>query len=179
MKGGIKNKKMEYKSFRELNGKILRGGDNLFFKDRVYNVRGRYLNYSGGNNAIFSDLGLGDGIDFCSEAYGYKALSGGFPECNTDDYQALTKVALALFKKIEGITDNTKIKVKKVKEIPQELHIILKDGCDNYESKHNSYKEAEDKAKEMGYKVSIYKLVKISSVESVRKVIKVRKTKKK
>lgn len=74
-------------------------GDKIKFGDRTYEVEIDHLsNISGGANvAILHDLGVEDEHAFCSEHYGYRAPSGGWPECKDRDYEALARVAVAVF----------------------------------------------------------------------------------
>lgn len=53
------------------------------------------------NDVIFNKLKIKHKYVFASQCYGYNTESGLFPCCNRDDYEALTKIALALFEKCE------------------------------------------------------------------------------
>ena len=78
------------------------------------------------NSLIFSKLGL-DKKFFCTNAYGYEAAGGSFPECKSYDLTALHRAINALFDHICGITytstgvksktksDLTELKVESVK----------------------------------------------------------------
>lgn len=98
-----------FKSYQDLSGKILSFGDILEFNVKgaiyVYEVHRNYLNYINKTTTddaiIFSRLGIIDKRAFCSQAYGYESYQGCFPECEIKHYEALTRVALALFKECE------------------------------------------------------------------------------
>lgn len=78
------------------------------YDEFVFCVRGRYFGYrlkanhfenfdgSGHNGDIFTALGV-DKIEFCTSAYGYMALDGGFPKAYAGDSRALLRVIKALF----------------------------------------------------------------------------------
>lgn len=90
-----------YRNFAELNGKTLRVGDEVIFtvkkEEITYTVQSKYLNCISDNFKIF---------DLCRlEYYGYSHKGGDFPECKYKDYEALTRVVLALFCVIEDGTD--------------------------------------------------------------------------
>lgn len=99
-----------YRSYSELEGKTLEYGDKLVFQHNKvilsYDVKNGFLLYpiNGENDKIFHLLNLEKRIDiikFAKSAYGYKSESGLFPQCLTNDYEALTRIALALFKLCE------------------------------------------------------------------------------
>lgn len=92
-----------------------------------YKVCGCFLEESSFRNSlIFSKLGL-DKIVFCTNAYGYKAAGGSFPECKSYDLAALHRAINALFDHMRGITyiptgvepkvksNSTELKVESVK----------------------------------------------------------------
>ena len=112
-----------YKSYKELKGNTLKHGDELHFKvkeelkgmtlefgDRIhFKVKRIVLEYktmsswlSGidcFSDAIFNTLNIKNKHKFCSESYGYDTdIYGIFPSCHENDYKALTRVALDLFK---------------------------------------------------------------------------------
>lgn len=99
-----------YRSYSELEGKTLNYGDKLVFQHNkvilLYHVKDGFLiqPINGENDKIFHLLNLEKRIDiikFANSAYGYKARSGLFPQCLTNDYEALTRITLALFKLCE------------------------------------------------------------------------------
>lgn len=99
---------MIYKSYEELAGKTLVKGDELVFIFEMekynYSVECDYLkSRSSGNDSIIIDLGL-DKYQFATTVYGYDVISGGFPETKRDDYEALTKITLAIFQLCSGKT---------------------------------------------------------------------------
>lgn len=162
---------MEYKSSKELKGKKLQQGDTLVFtlKNVVlnYDVCKSFLNSiritsTTSNDTIFTELGL-DKMSFCTKAFGYPAKTGDCPECNSNDFDALTRLAMALFKLCEG----KKIgKTEKVKPITR--HIVLKDSCSNNMGMFNSYEEALSvKPSNTDGQFTIYKLVPVATVNTI------------
>lgn len=94
-----------YKTSKQLTGKTLKEGDNIQFrigqKTLDYEVKSNHLNHPNGpNDEIFTLLGL-DKKEFAKKHYGYAANYGNFPECKDEDYKALTRITLALFKEAE------------------------------------------------------------------------------
>jgi hypothetical protein len=84
--------------------------DRIVFKVRdqsfEYRVFATHLsNVEESNHAIFDALGMGNDekMRFCDKAYGYEAESGSFPECQAQDYEALTNVVKALYDKCNKI----------------------------------------------------------------------------
>lgn len=99
-----------YRSYSELEGKTLKYGDKLVFQHNKvilsYDVKDGFLiqPINGENDKIFDLLNFKERIDiikFANSAYGYKSRSGIFPQCLTNDYAALTRITLALFKLCE------------------------------------------------------------------------------
>ncbi|MFA6354873.1 MAG: hypothetical protein WCW65_00395 [Candidatus Paceibacterota bacterium] len=96
-----------YRSLDKLEGKILDRGDFVVFGDIRYQVLKNclicYLNDKD-NDKIFWTLGIGSyKYEVCTEHYGYEAggshlIPGQFPTCKENDYEALTRIAIALFK---------------------------------------------------------------------------------
>lgn len=102
----------------------------------TFDVDGEIINYkiqscfleevSYNNSIIFTKLGL-DKKFFCTNAYGYEAAGGSFPESKSYDLEALHRVVNALFDHIRGVTcvsidvesqtksDLTKLKVESIK----------------------------------------------------------------
>lgn len=97
----------EYRKYSELVGATLEYGDTVFLESREYKVRQKFLSYIGGFNCqIFQDLYIDNATEFCSKAYGYHAKEDcSWPECLPDDYSALTRCVLAIYKIIEGIKE--------------------------------------------------------------------------
>lgn len=92
----------EYRTYAELEGHTLNEYDRLHLLTEKFIVRSTYLSGDGcENDKIFKLLGL-DKYKFCRECYGYDEKDGQCPECHSEDYQALTRLALAIFAKIEG-----------------------------------------------------------------------------
>ena len=84
---------------------LLKFNQNITFKvgDKVlkYESTGSYLRRKGGENSdIFVELNIDNKNKFCEQIYGYSVHRGltkyGFPECNSGDYAALTRVYNAL-----------------------------------------------------------------------------------
>lgn len=100
-----------YTSFAELNGKTLAYDDDVIFKvsTRIlrYKVASNHLRINGriDNSLIFSRLKIKHKYSFCDKFYGYPSGRDGlFPESNGYDFEALTRVTLALFCLIEDGT---------------------------------------------------------------------------
>lgn len=105
-----------YKSSKELEGKILKKNDYLEFcvkKETLrYRVHPKLLVYENGmNNEIFSILGIEDRFEYTKEYYREAAefeCYQSFPECIEGSYEALTRLAIALFKDCEKLQEETK-----------------------------------------------------------------------
>lgn len=133
----------EYRKYSELVGATLEYGDTVFLESHKYKVQQKFLsNYCGPNYQIFQDLYIDNATEFCSKAYGYHAKEGcSWPECLLDDYSALTRCVLAIYKIIEGkekeqwykITTpgKTGISPEQVKELIIKYGGIIND-CYNY-----------------------------------------------
>lgn len=92
--------------YRKSPTKQLKRGDTLIFSVRgveyEYSVQTDHLNYNrGSNDKIFEVLCVEDPDKFCSAAYGHEAKNYTFPEPRYEDYAALTRVARALYARIE------------------------------------------------------------------------------
>ena len=91
-----------YTSAKELRGNILQRGDIVIFPTLadplVYEVWDSYLNTDddGRNNDSIFDYFQLDCYDFCEIFYGYYPSRGTWPEVKNEDYEALTRVVLAL-----------------------------------------------------------------------------------
>ena len=92
----------------------LKYGQKVVFtiKDKIYKYKvcSCYLNSTelDYNSQIFTDLGLKE-FKFCSEAYGYEAFQGDWPEAEPNDYHALTCVVTALFPYCDEVTVDGKV----------------------------------------------------------------------
>lgn len=90
-----------YNNYKELEGKVLKSGDKVYLKGIGYSVTWSHLSNSGGSNRkVFDLLGL-NVSDFCDKAYGYDNEGGDWPSAKRNDYEALTRCVLALYKVIE------------------------------------------------------------------------------
>lgn len=103
-----------YKTSRGLINKTLSFDDTLIFPIKVdsrfisYRVNSDHLEAkSYGNDKIFELLGIKDKRAFAAECYGYESHSGLFPYSRHEDYEALTRIAIALFKLCEGEQDTS------------------------------------------------------------------------
>lgn len=98
---------VEYRKYSDLVGATLEHDDTVFFGNREYKVRKNFLsNLTGPNYQIFQDLHIDKSTEFCSKAYGYPAQEGcSWPACLPNDYSALTRCVLAIYKIIEGIKE--------------------------------------------------------------------------
>jgi len=98
-----------YKKYSELKDKTLKKDDEVLFtlKDHTvlrYSVKREYLNNTGGlNSDIFRKLGLNKN-KFCKKHYGYSPKGGNWPQYRIYDYEAATRVVLALYKEINGVS---------------------------------------------------------------------------
>lgn len=122
-----------YKNYKQLEGKILKREDKLYFKvdkeifkyDAVDDFL--YCDSHKDHDAIFEVLGISNSDEFGTKYYGYpiKELGSCFPSSKMNDYEALTRIALALFAIIEDLdveievpievvtVKNSKVKVNK------------------------------------------------------------------
>lgn len=91
-------------TFDQLKDASLKSGDEIRFPGllHAYYVHTKYMGCSFGNNYIFNMLGIENKYSFCTEAFGYTAESGGFPEWKCGDYGAAKAVAIALWKLAEA-----------------------------------------------------------------------------
>lgn len=141
----------EYRKYSELVGATLEYGDTVFLESREYKVRQKFLSNIGGPNyQIFQDLHIDNATEFCSKAYGYHAKECcSWPECLPDDYSALTRCVLAIYKIIECIKEKeqwykittpgkTGISPEEVKELIIKHEGIIND-CYNYKSDNGVY----------------------------------------
>lgn len=85
----------------------LYSGDTITFrvdgKDHYYTVHHNHLNCGGDNGRIFDLLGIVDKFAFAGKAYGYSNTirnSHQCPQCQNEDYEALTRLCWALFDRI-------------------------------------------------------------------------------
>ena len=93
----------EYKCLADLQGKTLKYDDIVILKDIKYKVNPRFLSEGHRDNSkIFKILSISSKEDFASNAYGYKSFGGAWPACEINDYEALTKLVIELYKIIEG-----------------------------------------------------------------------------
>lgn len=90
-----------YRSFKELNGKTLAYGDNVYFGKLHYEVYPDHMNASGEyNTAVFTDqLGFTDDQidDLLEQMYGYPTGNGAWPQSAPRDYEALTRACLGIY----------------------------------------------------------------------------------
>jgi hypothetical protein len=90
-----------YKIILGDKGYILNYGDYITFD--IHNIKYEYIvrkthltGISIGSDIIFDKLYI-DKYDFCERYYKYKPNPGVFPECIYNDYEALTRLSVALF----------------------------------------------------------------------------------
>lgn len=141
----------EYRKYSDLVGATLKHDDTVFLGDCEYKVRKNFLtNPAGPNYLIFQDLHIDNCVEFCSKAYGYPAKEGcSWPSCLPNDYSALTRCVLAIYKVIESIPEEKRwYKITTPGETgisPEEVkRLILKYGgllsqCFNYASTSGVY----------------------------------------
>lgn len=78
----------------------LRLGDEFMLAGMLHRVCGSYIKNleSNSNVKIFQVLKIRNRVAFCRKAYGYKPRRrSNFPESKGEDFEALTRVTLALF----------------------------------------------------------------------------------
>ena len=109
-----------------------------------YRVYSNFLKASTGesNARIFKALDIYDKNEFCTKAYGYTHYSGGFPQSQDGDYEALNRVINALFDACEakdGIV-TAKISTKSPEEILQYfIDLGIKDGTRYIDTSGNEH----------------------------------------
>ena len=107
----------EYKCLADLQGKTLAHNDTVLFEDLIYTVRSSFLsNCNGRNSKIFEKLEL-DSTKIAEEEYGYHTYSGSWPECQSHDYAALTRLVKRLYKIIEASNIGFKIQGSYIKQL--------------------------------------------------------------
>jgi hypothetical protein len=82
-------------------------GDDIIFNVGEQPVKGtvydRYINFTVVNNDyIFNILNIEEPYKFCEKYYGYQPNKGCWPECHSEDFQALQRLLIAIFEIIEG-----------------------------------------------------------------------------
>lgn len=90
-----------YSSSEQLKDNVLNAGDYVNIFKTLHIVERNYLRNLSILSAEYSDLFIIFNInkyDFCSRYFGYKVTDGEFPFSKIDDYKALTRAAMALFK---------------------------------------------------------------------------------
>lgn len=94
---------VEYKCLADLQGKtLIRGDIVVFFENLRYSVKSSFLsNIRGHNDEIFEKLKLNP-IKIAEKEYGYTPNDGTWPECKMNDYEALTRLVIELYKIIES-----------------------------------------------------------------------------
>lgn len=114
---------MKYTSYNQLKGKEVCNFDSIIFnikgEEYRYCVTHAYLsNLIDFNDKIFKNLKI-DKWEFCKDIYGYIPtnyssynIDRSFPESKYNDYGALTRVTLALFKICEKINTPKFNKIK-------------------------------------------------------------------
>lgn len=98
-----------YRCLKDLLGKTLEFEDVVILKDIKYIVLSKYLQEESrsDNSRIFKILSIPSKEKFATNAYGYAHDYGDWPECKKDDYPALTRLVVELYKIIEGKTSAT------------------------------------------------------------------------
>lgn len=97
-----------YESSVELEGNILNYDDNIIFRVKnktfCYEACRGFLNTmtTGRNDLIFKELKI-EKCKFAEEFYGYPPDIGIFPTCHENDFEALTRITIALFKECEKV----------------------------------------------------------------------------
>lgn len=106
---------MEYTHSSELTNKVLKCGDRIRFVSPTFNLfyqfNNRYLSgINCSNSKIFTELKIINPYIFVEKYYRYKyeggkIENGGCPECKSNDYEALTRLVIALMKICEKLKD--------------------------------------------------------------------------
>lgn len=97
----------EYKCLADLQGKTLKRNDVVYLKSIRHTVDSRFLKEEHTrNDKIFDILSIPSKEEFATNAYGYDCHGGAWPECNRDDYEALTRLVIELYKIIEEKTSS-------------------------------------------------------------------------
>lgn len=98
-----------YRCLKDLQGKTLEYEDIVILKDIKYIVQSKFLEEENklDNSKIFKVLSIPSKEKFATNAYGYTHNYGDWPECKKDDYPALTRCVIELYKIIEGKTSTT------------------------------------------------------------------------
>ena len=172
----------EYRKYSDLVGVTLEYDDTVFFVGREYKVRHKFLSNPGGANCqIFQDLHIDNEIEFCSKAYGYPIEGyGSWPECVPNDYPALTRCVLAIYKIIESITEKeqwykitapgkTGISPEQVKELIIKYGGIINSDY-NYKSEIGIYYWKEGKLVDVDTKLSIHSAIEVSPTTEITTV---------
>ena len=91
-----------YRCLADLQGKTLEYEDTVILNDIEYTVQKSFLaNYGDDNGKIFQNLKISKS-DIAKQAYGYSSRGGDWPECKKDDYPALTRLVVELYRIIEA-----------------------------------------------------------------------------
>lgn len=106
-----------YRCLADLQGKTLELNDIVYLKNIRYCVYPKFLMEPSANNEkIFNVLSIPSKEVFASNAYGYESAFGSWPECRRDDYKALTRLVIELYKIIESVV-GFKIKGSYLKQL--------------------------------------------------------------
>ena len=102
-----------YTNAKQLEGKTLEWGDRVKFTfndgiELTYEVSHTFLNNVDrcDNSLVFRKLGMTTNKEkyaFASKIYGYETDTGMWPETEEDDFEALTKLVIALYELIDGV----------------------------------------------------------------------------
>lgn len=107
-----------YKNSEELKGNTLKYGDII-----IFNINNKIFNYTCHhsylgeeymkNNLVFKELQIINESSYITKHYGYNTvynnnLHNYWPVCNNYDYEALTRLVIALFELCEKINSKNK-----------------------------------------------------------------------
>ena len=118
---------MKYTNHNQLKGKELSNSNTVIFnvnnnEYRYYVTHAYLLNLDGYNDEIFRELQINK-WKFCRRIYGYiptnfnqsdRSTNKSFPECRYNDYTALTKITVELFRLCEKINTPKFNKIKMI-----------------------------------------------------------------
>ena len=93
--------KITKNNYKRLKKHPIEYGDQVKFElghtTLRYSARQRYMNGDNCYNSRIFDLINVDKMRFCKDAYGYPPKDCCWPECETDDYEALSRAVIAIF----------------------------------------------------------------------------------
>lgn len=135
-----------YNSLSSLGENTLQYDDIINLMGITYRVTTCHLsnqNATGWNAQIFTELGIENKEDFCSNHYGYTTVRGAWPEFKVYDFPAATRLVKALFilierkkavKALEESEESKEVAINKPLKEESKLSVLLP-------SKHRNIKQ--------------------------------------